>query len=451
MKTARFGVSTTALLTGLFWAGSLQAAGFAVKEQSSTAQGNAFAGATAGAEDISYMYFNPAGLTRHPDFGAHASLSYIIPEAKFKDGEASTIAGVPITGTPNDGDIADDAPVPAIYLSAPLADRLQFGLGINAPFGLTTEHEDGWIGRYHALKSDLLTVNINPAVAIEAAPGLSFGIGAQIQYAETELTSAVDFGSIGALSGNAALEAISVPTAQDGEASVEGDDWGFGFNLGFLFEPAEGTRFGVAYRSEIDHDVEGDAEFELDAAGVGGALSAATGAFVDTGARINISSPASLSIGAYHELSDKVAVMAEAAWTDWSSFDELRIEFDNPAQDDNVTEENWDDTFFIALGATYRPVESLAIRAGIAYDETPIADEFQTPRVPDASRYWTSIGLSYDPVPAFGVSASYTHIFLEDNDVDLQATDEGNTFRGNLSGTFEKQIDIITVGATFRF
>ena len=41
------------------------ASGFNLKEQSASAMGNAFAGATAGAEDITYSYFNPAGLTRH--------------------------------------------------------------------------------------------------------------------------------------------------------------------------------------------------------------------------------------------------------------------------------------------------------------------------------------------------------------------------------------------------
>jgi long-chain fatty acid transport protein len=280
---------------------------------------------------------------------------------------------------------------------------------------------------------------------------LSFGLGLRVQYADLELTNAIDFGTIGALSGNAALAGISQPTQQDGEASVEVDDWAVGWNAGFLFEPTQSTRFGLAYKSEIDHDASGDAEFDLGASGVGAAISQASGQFVDTGASLSVSTPASLSFGAYHELSSELAIMGEVAWTDWSSLDELRIEFDNAAQDDSVTEEKWKDSYFVAAGVSYQALPDLTIRGGIAYDETPIADEFRTPRVAGNDRYWVSLGADYQLFSGFGVSASYTHIFVDDGDIDLQATDEGSTFRGNLSGVYENQIDIITLSGTVRF
>ena len=428
-----------------------KAAGFAIREQSSVAQGNAFAGATAGAEDISYMFFNPAALARFDNYIGHVSLSYILPEAEFEDGEASTVEGTEIAGSDNSGDIADDALVPALYLSAPLADGVQFGLGITAPFGLVTDNEDDWIGRYHALKSDLKTVDINPAIAIQASPMLSFGLGMRLQYADLELTNAIDFGTIGATSGVAALEAISVPTEQDGEASVEVDDWGLGFNAGFLLTPTEHTRFGLAYRSAINHDADGEAEFDLGTSGVGAAISGATGQFVDTGASLSVSTPETISFGAYHDLTDDFALMGEVAWTDWSSFDELVINFDNEAQAPSVTEEEWEDSFFVAVGATYKVRPDLSIRGGLAYDESPIPDEFRTPRVAGNDRYWISAGADYAPWSGFSLSASYTHIFVDDGDIDLEATDEGNTFRGNLSGTYENQIDIITLSGTIHF
>lgn len=451
MGSLRLGVSLAVISMTLAAAERGDAAGFAIREQSSVAQGNAFAGATAGAEDISYMFFNPAALARFDDYEGHTSLSYIIPEAKFKDGEATTIEGTEISGTDNSGDIGDDALVPALYLAAPVGEGVQFGLGITAPFGLVTDNEDGWIGRYHALRSDLKTIDINPTLAIQASPYLSFGLGFRAQYADLELTNAVDFGTIGALSGNADLAAISQPTEQDGEASVELDDWGFGFNLGFLIHPTEETRFGIAYRSAIDHDARGDAEFDLGDSGVGAAISQASGQFVDTGASLDVSTPARLSIGGYHELTDKFAIMGEVAWTDWSTFDELRVQFDNEAQADSVTEEEWEDSYFFALGASYRLQPNLTLRGGIAYDESPIPDEFRTPRVAGNDRYWLSVGGDYQPMSGLSLSLSYTHIFVDDGDLDLQATDEGNTFRGDLSGSYENQIDIITVSGTIHF
>lgn len=444
------GVSLAIATTIIVTTNQVHAAGFAIREQSSVAQGNAFAGATAGAEDISYMFFNPAAIALFDDYQAHVSLSYIIPEAEFENGEASTIQGVDITGTDNSGDIADDALVPALYLSAPIVPGVQFGLGVTAPFGLVTDNEDGWVGRYHALRSDLTTININPALAIQASPKFSFGLGLRVQYADLELTNAIDFGTIAALSGNPELEAIAQPTQQDGEARVELDDWAVGYNLGFLYQPTDHTRFGFAYQSEIDHDASGDAEFDLGTSGVGAGISQATGLFVDTGASLSVSTPETLSLGAFHELSDRVDIMGEVAWTNWSAFDELRVEFDN-AQADSVTEEEWNDSFFVAIGASYQVLPNLKLRGGIAYDESPIPDEFRTPRVAGNDRYWVSLGGDYQPWNGISLSASYSHIFVDDGDIDLQATDEGNTFRGDLSGTYENQIDIITLSGTIHF
>ena len=423
-------------------------AGFAIREQSATAQTSAFAGATAAAKDPSYMFFNPAALALQEGSQAHLSLSYILPESKFKDGEASIAGGaVPIVGTDNAGDIGDDALVPAIYLSTQLHDQITVGLGLTAPFGLTTDNEDGWIGRYHALKSELTTININPAVGIKASDNFSFGFGLQVQYVDTTLTNAVDFGTIGAGLGVPG----SVPTAQDGDVELEADDWGIGYNLGALFTPSDNTRFGLAFRSEVDHRADGTADFTNDDAGIAAALNAG-GLFLDTGASAEVTTPPTISAGAYHAYANGLEMMAEVAWTGWKSFDELRVEFENPAQPDNVTTEDWDNSFFVALGARYQLTPDFALSGGVAYDESPIPDETRTPRVPGSDRYWVALGGEYDLTSNISLNASYTHIFMEDGDIELvtNGADE-NAARGNLSGRYENQIDIITIGGTIRF
>lgn len=448
MKPSRALLSTTALFAVLITSEQAKSAGFAIREQSSTAQTSAFAGATAAAKDPSYMFFNPAALALQKGTQTQLSVSYILPESKFKDGEASIAGGaVEIAGTDNSGDIGDDAVVPALYVSHELIDRMTLGLGVTFPFGLTTDNEDGWIGRYHALKSELTTVNINPAIGIKASDAFSFGFGIQVQYVDTELTNAVDFGTIGAGAGIPG----SVPTAQDGDVELEADDWGIGYTIGALFTPTERTRFGLAFRSEVDHRAEGSADFTNDDAGIADALNGA-GLFLDSGASAEVSTPATISAGAFHEYENGLELMAEVAWTDWSTFDELRVEFDNPAQPDNVTTEDWNDSFFVALGARYKLSEDFAISGGIAYDESPIPDETRTPRIPGSDRYWISVGGDYNLTDSISLNASYTHIFMEDGDIDLvtDGTDE-NAARGNLSGRYENQIDIFTIGGTIRF
>ena len=143
--------------------------------------------------------------------------------------------------------------------------------------------------------------------------------------------------------------------------------------------------------------------------------------------------------------------MGEVAWTQWSVFEELRIKFDNPVQPDSVTEQEWNDTFFVAAGATYRHSEDLVFRAGVAYDETPIPDATRTPRIPGADRYWTAVGADHNPAPWLSLNASFTHIFVDDGDVNLSATDPGNRFRGNYRAEYDNAIDIITVSAKVKF
>ncbi len=427
------------------------ASGFFIREQSSTAQGNAFAGATAGADDISYMFFNPAGLTYHEGTQALTVASYIMPTSRAKDGQATTDTGDRIEGGRNSGDIAENALLPALYAmwdaDEILLEGLRFGLGINLPFGLITDNEDDFVGRYHGTRSELETININPVVAYQATDWLSLGAGLQVQYVETQLKNAIDFGTIGAGAGG-----TPGSLADDGAANLRGDDVAFGYNAGIMIDTWEGARVGLAYRSEIDHDIEGNVDFDLSA--VGQVVSGATGQFVATDAQADFTTPAMASMGIHQDINDEWAVMGEVAWTDWSQFNELRIEFDNAAQDDSVTVEDWEDSLFFAVGTTYKPkaVEGLTLRLGLAYDETPIPNDTRTPRVPGNDRYWISIGAGYQPFDWAEFTLSYTHIFMQDGDVNLKISDDDNNqFRGDLKASYEQHIDIFTFSGRIIF
>jgi long-chain fatty acid transport protein len=249
--------------------------------------------------------------------------------------------------------------------------KLSLGVAINVPFGFEIDYEDGWVGRYYALQSRLRSVDINPVVAYEVVPGLSLAVGLQAQYMDAKLSNAIDFGTLGALNGVPGAE----PAAQDGFAKVSGDDWGFGYTAGILFEPWPGTRFGAAYRSQIHHQLKGDARVRLDNAGIGAALGATAGT---TAAKASLTTPEIVSFGAYHELNSSWAVMADASWTRWSRLGTLRIKFDDPAQADNVTEEDWRDTWFFAFGCTFRPNENWTVRSGIGYDQSPARNKTRT-------------------------------------------------------------------------
>jgi long-chain fatty acid transport protein len=393
------------------------------------------------------MFFNPAAIGRFDRSSVQLEASGVLTSLELEDADGATGAGVPIGGEDSQGDVADDAIIPSFYGVAVPHEDFRLGLAINVPFGLGTEYPDGWVGRYHTLESSFVSVNINPVLAYKPANWLTVAGGVQFQWSEAELKNAVDFGTLGAISGIPG----SAPTAQDGRAKVKGDGWGYGFNLGALAEPLPGTRLGIAYRSSIDTELEGDARFDLDDAGVGAAIRGATGAFTDVDAETDIELPPMLSFGVHQDLGEQFSVMAEAQWTGWSTFDNLIIDFDNPAQPNNVTEFQWDDQWFFAVGGTWRPNDRLTLRIGGAYDQSPTKDRYRTPRIPDADRYWLSAGIGWQVLDSLSFDLAYSYIFFDEADVRLSADDRGNALRGDLRADYQNQIHVLSLAARWRF
>ncbi len=424
-------------------------AGFAIREQSTSAQGSAYAGVSAGGDDVSSIFYNPATMTLYEGINISGQLSWIVPDINLKNASASTIFGNPVTGS-DSGNIGPQALVPAFYGSWQISPDWFLGLSFNAPFGLTTSADAGWIGRYHALGSRLRTYNVEPMVAWKATPWLSVGGGVQIQYSDARLTSAIDLGTVGTSNVPPVPGGLPGDPSQDGFAAVEGDDWSYGYSLGVMLTPREDTRIGIGYRSAMDVDLQGDAEFGLSA--YGEILSLLSGALVPTGGSASVTMPEMVTLGVKHDIAPDWTLGAEVAWTRWSRFDQLVVNFDNPAQPSELTLENWEDSFFLALGVTYRANDRLRLRTGVAFDEgvVPSADR-RTPRIPDSDRYWLSFGAGYDITESMTIDAAYTHIFSPDADMDLSATDPGNEARGNLSGTFRSSADILNTSLTMKF
>jgi long-chain fatty acid transport protein len=430
---------------------SAGAAGFALIEQSASGLGNAYAGGAASAEDASTVFFNPAGMTLLGGQQLSVAGHIIAPSAKFQN-EGSThvlqsATGIPLLGD-NGGDGGVTKVVPNAYYTRKLTDRLVIGLGINAPFGLATDYDQGWVGRYHALESDVLTVNINPSVAYKVTDRLSVGAGLNVQYFKAKLSNAIDFGTLDVL-GKLGLPAGAlhlVPQLSDGFVRLEGDSWGVGYNLGVLYEFTKDTRAGIAYRSRIKHTLEGDADFSNVPAGL-----APVPVFKNTGVKADITVPDSLSVSVFHSLTPEWKIMADFTWTNWSLFKELRVRFDNPNQPDAATTENWQDSYRYSLGLTYTPNPTWTFRTGVAYDTSAVADaQHRTPRIPDNNRIWTAIGLGYRVSQAVSVDLGYAHLFINNAGVDKSPTGE-DAVRGGLKGTYDLGIDIVSAQINLRF
>jgi long-chain fatty acid transport protein len=331
--------------------------------------------------------------------------------------------------------------VPQAAYSQQFHEKLWFGLTVNAPFGLKTKYDDDWVGRYSAIKSDLKTVNINPAVAFRFNERASLGAGVSALYADGKLTGAVDGGQLATLQG-APIPWVPGSTTFDSQSKLTGDDWGYGWNVGLLLEPTDRSRFGLHYRSKIDLTLKGDVR-------VNGPL-----INLNDGAKLDVTLPASTSLSGYHELTPKWAIMADVTWTNWDKLDELRVEFDNGGE--NLTPLKWDNSIRVSLGASYRHNERWLYRAGVAYDETPVPNaRLRTPRVPDEDRYWLSLGARYSYSRDLTFDFAYAHLFVDDsrvksNDAYDPTTGQTSGFH-SLNGEYNSKVDILGAQVNWRF
>jgi len=296
------------------------------------------------------------------------------------------------------------------------------------------------VGRYHAIETDLKTINFNPSIAYQVNDRLSIGGGLDMVIADIIFTSAIDFGT---LTGVPALSQI-----RDGSGDLEGDNYSdpaFGVNFGLQYLVGPETVFGVSFRSEIDIDISGDADFTVNPL-LG--PNPFTPAFEDTGINAGVTLPASLALSIAHQV-DKITYLADITWTGWSSFDELRIEYDNPAQPDSVTTEDWDDTFRYSIGFDYQHSDKMVLRSGLAYDETPIpSPERRTPRIPGNDRTWLSFGMTYILNDQSSVDIGYSHLFIDDTEINNTleiAPPAGAALNATLTGTYSASVDILSV------
>lgn len=405
------------------------AAGFALIEQSGSGMGNAYAGAAAIAEDASTIYFNPAGMTYIEGTQVVGALHLIRPRGEFNDKDSDPAAGGrPLGG--QGGDIGDLAFVPNFYYKRDISETVKFGLGVGAPFGLKTEYDKDWIGRFQGIKSELKTVNINPALAFKVNDQLSLGFGINAMWIQAELTNAVNASGLGL--GERTLK-------------VKGDDWGFGYNFGAIYQFTPDTRLGLAFRSKVDQRLKGDAKSSLTQ------LNAIPAQTLNTDVTAETTLPETLSLSAFTHINDKWDLLGDVTWTRWSRFRELRIVRDNGTNTTlGFTPENWNNTMRYSIGLNYKYSDTLKLRAGVAYDEEAIDDEFRTVRIPGNDRKWLSFGAGWQATPTTKLDIAYAHLFISNPDINNN-DGQSNLSRARVVGDYDASVDIISMQVTHNF
>lgn len=433
---------------------NVNAAGFAIAENSASGMGSAFAGASAIAEDASTIFYNPAGLSKLEGQQVVVAAHYVTASSGFTNNGSSlkpALGGGTLLG--GNDDPGTSVYIPNFYYANKLNDQWSFGLGINAPFGQSTEYTDTWVGRYHATKSEIISLNINPAASFKVNDKLSVGFGVNLQYFEATLDNQLDSTAIclAAGGGTAGCASAGLTTvgdvATDSSVSLNADDWSLGWNVGLLYDVSNYTRLGASYRSSIKHTATGTADFTRSTELNNFLVAAGSTLFTDTGASAGINLPETLSLSLHQTLDSKWTMLADVTWTKWSRFDKLVVNYDN-AQPTTTIPENWEDSLRYSLGVNYQADAKWIYRAGLALDETPIATaEDRTARLPGSDRTWLSLGFGYKMSNTSNIDVGYTHIFFDDTPINNTDASFGHT----LAGSYDVSVDIFSAQYSWKF
>lgn len=441
----RMGVAAALLAV----ASGAHASGFALLEQSASRLGTAFSGTAAAADDASTIFYNPAGLLQLKETELSLVATGIDIGSQFRNGNSIAALGQPL-GTEG-GDAGGWAALPAVYAAVPLTKDLALGFGFNVPFGLKLEYDTGWIGRFQSLKSEIQTYNFNPALAFRLNDHISLGFGLDFQRILAELTNSVNYTAV---IGSVAPILVPSNAGLTGGAVVRGDDSAWGFNAGVMLEFTPQTRLGLAYRSPLRYRIEGSVRFTPPSANTAAGqqiinlVSAPGGPLSTSPATVDLQLPDIATASFYQRIGSRVELLADIAWTGWNSVQELRIVRDT-GQVVSVTPELWEDTWRYALGIAVDVSQTWKLRAGVAFDETPVPDATRTARLPDSEREWVAIGARWRPTNATIIDVGYAHLFGED--VGLNQNDGSTAASGLLNGTQESDVNIVSLQVGYRF
>ncbi|WP_349357598.1 OmpP1/FadL family transporter [Stappia sp.] len=417
-------LSMTALAVSMT-ANNALAGGFALREQSSYYQGMSFAGYGTTGPSISSMFWNPATLTGAGEgWTIEAHNTIVVPKAEMDGTFTSNGVPLPPFGVvlPNSsvpsGDVGNDAFVPASYVAYRLNDRAVFGVSVNAPFGLSTKPTDNWAGQFYSRSSKAMSINVTPTIAYEVNDMISVALGLQIQHFAVALKQAVP-------------NVPGFPTA-----GLVGEDIGFGVTAGVTVKPFEGTEIGVGYRSMVMHELDGQ---QFSPAGI-------------APIRARLKTPDMVNLSVKQRVTDAFRVLGTVEWTNWSRLKTPVVVPLVPGVASTPLPFNYDDGWFFSVGGEYDVTEDLTLRAGFAYEMSPIDESIRSTRLPDNDRYWFSAGASYEVFENLSLDLGYTYIHTADTKVNIvPGHQDYKPALGSYSSNVDANVNIVSASMRYRW
>ena len=409
------------LLSLLTVTASVNGAGLWLYERATPDMGTASAGRAATADNAATAGDNPAGMTRLDRSELMVGFQPLYVDAKFDTDVAEHGGG-------NGGNAGGWVPAAGINYVHSLSPNLKLGVAAGSYLGLGLDFGSSWAGRYYVTEAELLTFGVSPSIGYRINDKLSVGAGVNLVY--SELTQKAAINNPG-------------PGVPDGELKLVDDDIGYGFNLGMLLEPTDGTRFGITYRSKVDLEYKDVVSLK----GLGPIL----GTIFTGGQKVDLEMnlPQTVMQSAYHEVDDRLAVVDNLGWQDWSEFGKSDIVINDSSGSTKLTDDrDFNDTWHTAIGVRYRLSAPWMIMVGFAYDSSPVDDDDRTPDMPLDRQLRYAFGAQYEQSKDLTISVSYELMDAGDAKIDQNR----GPLAGELKGDFDTNlIHFFNINASWRF
>lgn len=418
-------LKTTLSLAVMLASTQIFASGFAVNEQSISGMGTGFAGRASSADDASTVFGNPAGMSRLKREQVTGGVAAIDAHTDINDASSRPNGGT------NKGDMVPLIAVPMGYYVKPIDDHWAVGFGIYAPFGLVTDYENNFAGRYFGSKSEVTVLTLQPTISYAFNDKVSIGFGPTINRID------------GALESNLSLS----QAAPDGKVKIEGDDTALGYNVGVLVQATDSTRVGLTYHSKVKYKLEGNTKVNY---GLLARFGQSTSQKYD--ASLDITTPESVDLSVTHALNDQWTLYAGSTWTRWSRLKEITVENQGvppvlAGQFGTISEEqDWHDTWAHAIGASYQLNKQWVLRTGLTVDQAPTNNTDRSPRIPTGDRKIFSIGAGWSPTDDLTIDVAYSYLKEDDAKIDNR-NNRGQAY----NATYENSANGFGVGATYKF
>ncbi len=379
-------------------AGSAFAAGLAISEQGAAAMGLS-AAVTARSQDLSAIYYNPAGLEYVQKGEVFLGLTPIRPNHKFET-----------TGISNETVSKTYLP-PQAFIAYRVHPRLVLGMGMYTPYGLGTDWDQNWVGRYTSTYAEVQSLYFNPSASVKVTDWLSLGGGFSFVYSTAVIEKMLDSG-LATYSQTKNAGAIA-STSYDSKFRLDGEGGGTNWNLGLMLRPSQSTQVGVSYRAITDMKYTGDAVFTHQDV-LASSLSGIMPSLQDGKTTLHL--PSVLSAGVLYNINERWDASFDVNFTKWSVYDKLEIDLDRQLPKAQIVQvKDWDNTQTYRFGTSFDLNPLTVLRGGLMYDMSPVPEETFDAQLPDGDRIGVSVGFGRK-VGLFTLDFSYLFLKFSSQD-----------------------------------